>query len=121
MKILTFNAWGVYGPYEDRWSLFVKLLPLLDPDVLCLQEVVDERLPKLLAQKLAFKHYEGFWEAGLCLMSRTPFSHVRQLVYRAKSNFENQVRGAIVGIMHDQSHEWLIANTHLSWRTEDSN
>ena len=121
MKILTFNTWGVYGPYEDRWTLFVKLLPLLDPDVLCLQEVVDERLPKLLAQKLAFKHYEGFWEAGLCLMSRTPLSYVQQFVYRAKSNLENQIRGALVGTVQCQSQELLIGNTHLSWRTEDSN
>lgn len=42
MRIVTWNVWGRYGPWEDRAPRILETLQELRPDVLCLQEVWRE-------------------------------------------------------------------------------
>jgi exonuclease III len=42
MRIVTWNVWGRYGPWEDRAPRILETLAELRPDVLCLQEVSRE-------------------------------------------------------------------------------
>ena len=42
MRIVTWNVWGRYGPWEDRGPRVLETLQELRPDVVCLQEVWRE-------------------------------------------------------------------------------
>ena len=42
VRVLSWNIWWRYGPWEARRPAIAATLPQLDADVVCLQEVWDE-------------------------------------------------------------------------------
>ncbi len=42
MRVVSWNLWWRFGPWEERFPAIVSTLRDLDPDVCCLQEVWDE-------------------------------------------------------------------------------
>ena len=120
MKLITLNTWGKCGPYQDRWNFFLAELKHIQPDLLCLQEVADDELTQKLEKLLGFTNVVSDYRAGLLVMSRFPISESRIMVYRDYSPFETKdERRAILAKIKIQDREFVIANTHLTWRTED--
>lgn len=120
MKLITLNTWGKCGPYEERWNFFLAELERLKPDVLCLQEVADDELTQKLKKFLGFSDLVFDYRAGLLVMSRFPILDKRILIYQDYSPFETKdERRAILAKIKIQDQEFVIANTHLTWRPED--
>jgi len=120
VKLITLNTWGKCGPYRERWNFSLAELEGLKPDLLCLQEVVDDELTQKLERLLGFTHTVSAYRAGLLLISRFPILEHQVLIYQHHSSFETvDERRAILAKIKIQDHELIIANTHLTWRVED--
>ncbi|MBI4395430.1 MAG: endonuclease/exonuclease/phosphatase family protein [Candidatus Omnitrophica bacterium] len=117
---MTLNTWGRYGPYKERWNFFLEELNRLHPDLICLQEVLDEELTERIKKYLGFSHTLSAYEAGLVTISRFPFFAERVLKYCAASQIEKEDRRAVIAGLEAKSNPFVIANTHLSWRPEDA-
>ena len=120
MKLITLNTWGKCGPYQERWNFLLKELARLKPDLLCLQEVVDDGLTQKLQKLLGLTHTVSAYKAGLLVMSRFPILEQRVLIYQDHSPFETKdERRVILAKIKIQNQELMITNTHLTWRVED--
>ncbi len=53
LRVLTWNLWWRFGPWEDRQPAIAATLAQLDPDVVCLQEVWASRDGERQAEQLA--------------------------------------------------------------------
>ncbi|MBI1978068.1 MAG: endonuclease/exonuclease/phosphatase family protein [Candidatus Omnitrophica bacterium] len=121
MNILTLNTWGNCGPWEDRWNFFLEELRKLNPDLIFLQELKDSFLADRIQNEIGIKHLCANYESGLFIASRIPFIFQEHLKYKTQSSTEHEERRALICGIHagNVEHQILIANTHLSWRTED--
>ncbi len=118
-NILTLNTWGKYGPYELRWNIFLWELTTIKADVLLLEEVVDEELIQLLIQKINFTHYAFFPAPQLAILSRFPIHTHESILFPTQSKLETSARGVLICKIKIGQTWYQIANTHLSWKTED--
>lgn len=120
MKLITLNTWGKCGPFKERWNFFLEESAALKPDVLCLQEVMDDELTCLLEKFLGFSNVASAYSAGLLMISRFPLYETSALTYRHHSSLERaDERRAIIAKMKIDGKELVIANTHLAWRNQD--
>lgn len=120
MRLITLNTWGKCGPYQERWRFLLEELGNLKPDVLCLQEVMDDELTRSLQKFLGFSNFIPSYEAGLLILSRFPLSDHRILSYQHRSPQEmDYKRNAITTKIKIGKIELVLANTHLAWREED--
>ena len=119
MKIITLNTWGTYGPYQKRWDFFLKELETIDPDLLCLQEVVEPTLPEKIKKIFPLLYSIESYEAGLAILSRFPILLEEILKYKSVSLTEREDRRAIIARLKTGNNEMILANTHLSWKSED--
>ncbi len=120
MKLITLNAWGKNGPFKQRWDYFLEELAALKPDLLCLQEVIDDELTQRLRDVLDLRHWVSSYKAGLLILSQFPILDSRILSYQHCSSSEmNYERHAIITKIKIGKKELIIANTHLAWREED--
>ncbi len=120
MKLITLNTWGKDGPYQERWNYFLQELAASPPDVMCLQEVADDELTRLIQKFLRLSHHVSDYKAGLLIISKFPLSGSSTLVYQHVSPSEkNYERKALITKFAIGTHELLLANTHLAWREED--
>lgn len=114
LKILTFNA-GLtrlrFGPikYElvphvnERLEAIPTSLMEVDADIVCLQEVYESKHIEFLAQKLSghyphyYHHDAKYWfDNGLMILSKEPFSSVKELAFRTSGVEKVSRKGAIV-------------------------
>ena len=119
MKIVTLNTWGTNGPYEKRFELIGFELKQLNPDIVCLQEVFDARLEKLIKEKCGFKNSHVSYPAGLSILSNYSITETRELKYRALSQLETNDRRAIFSSVQANDDTIWVGNTHLAWKAED--
>jgi len=119
MKIITFNTWGKNGPYPIRFELILKELHRIKPDIACLQEVFDSELVEKIKTETELQHAHTFYEAGLAILSCLPFDYVMLDSYKTKSPLENYPRGFLSAQRTSGNKPFWIANTHLSWKSED--
>lgn len=119
MRIATLNTWARKGPYEERFPLILKELNRIKPDIICLQEVFDEELPKQI--KLAMQYlysYESF-PAGLVIISKFPIRKSKTLTYDYLSSIDDNDRRAIFSEISVNNRAILVGNTHWPWKPED--
>lgn len=119
MKIATLNTWGSSGPWEKRWACLVEELILLKPDILFLQEVWNETLPEKIKEALSYAHLSASYEAGLVILSKYPAVFQTIHKYEVISPYEPYDRRALLIKTKINSRDFILANTHLSWKTED--
>ncbi|MCJ7436728.1 MAG: endonuclease/exonuclease/phosphatase family protein, partial [Acidimicrobiia bacterium] len=66
MRLLTWNLWWRFGPWEARQPAILEKLGRVDADVLCLQEVWETRggesQAEAIADALGYRHV---YAAGL--------------------------------------------------------
>ena len=43
LRVMTWNLWWRFGPFERRRPAILEVIRAADPDVLCLQEVWSDR------------------------------------------------------------------------------
>ena len=83
LRVLTWNAWGRFGPWEARETALIRTLEALQPDVIALQECWLDRggetQPARLAKELGYHAAYGGgtflaedWATGSGLLSRWP-------------------------------------------------
>ena len=120
MNIVTLNMWGTSGPFEERWNFFIEELKRLKPKLLCLQEVWDGNLPERIKKTLNLPYSASSYESGLVLLAQDPIVSHWISTYRARSVLEDYDRRALIVRLKLGAQEVTVANTHLSWKPEDS-
>src|SRR5260370_27590615 len=86
LRVLPWNAWGRFGPWEARETALIRTLEALQPDVIVLQECWLDRGGETQAARLAkalgyHAAYGGGtflaedWATGSGLLSRWPIEH----------------------------------------------
>lgn len=85
MRVMTWNLWWHFGPWEERQVLIVDTIRAVDPDVVCLQEVwSDEQTDdaRILADRLdlhVVRTEPVFWNGqsfGNAVLSRWPLERI---------------------------------------------
>lgn len=91
MKLATYNIWnseeGMPARTETIWQEILKV----GADLICLQEVADDKTAETIAAKagfefLFFDSYENEQE-GLCIASKIPFEEKQSWCYDTKAIF----------------------------------
>ncbi|MBF0254384.1 MAG: endonuclease/exonuclease/phosphatase family protein [Candidatus Omnitrophica bacterium] len=122
MKILSFNVWGAYGPDPDaRLEFASSEIMRLDADLLCLQEATNavfvERLSREFGSAPAAAVRDG---VGLVIFSRLPVRSSGSAEFTSRSSLERYDRKFVWAVVAGgNGEEFLVANTHLSWKAED--
>lgn len=120
MKLMTLNTWGKCGPYQERWNYLLEDLIELKPDILCLQEVMNDELTQILNSTFGFTQSAHAYDSGLLILSNLALHDSHVVTYRHQSPSErNDERKAIIAKIKFGDKEVVIANTHLAWREED--
>lgn len=119
MRIVTLNTWGKYGPFEDRWAFLLDELKAMQPDILCLQEVVEPTIAEKIRNVVSLPYVCSSYEAGLAVLTRFGIASERVLKYEAASETEREDRRVLLANLIIGAAKITVANTHLSWKPED--
>ncbi len=148
VRIVSWNIWARYGPWEARAPVILETLRRLDPDIVALQEVWedDERnQARELADALGFEgcvfapnlEHAGAWmgqdrpdppemttRAGNAVLSRWPVrrSEVRTLPRQAgrAHDDEGEERICLLAEVDGPRGPIQVYCAHLSWRSDHS-
>jgi len=138
LKILTWNVWWRFGPWERRGPAIAATLKKLDADVIALQEVWSSETTNFaaeLATELGYQHVfapsKDIGETGLdnyydkdvglgnALLSRWPIKrHDSIMLYGKKETGEG--RGAVFAEIDGPRGLIPAFSTHLNWKFEHS-
>lgn len=128
LRVLTWNLWGRGGPWEARHAAIAATVGALQPDVVALQEVWEERgrnQAALLAATLGFDHvFEGRPTAGgvsigNAVLARWPIAEREARPLPAPPELQelrNVIRARIAGPRGALD----VYCTHLNWKFEQS-
>ncbi|MBI3615414.1 MAG: endonuclease/exonuclease/phosphatase family protein [Candidatus Omnitrophica bacterium] len=114
MRIVTFNTWGTYGPPARR-PVLVEAIRTLNPDLLCLQEVADEKL----LDSFSYPTRLHTPESGLAVLARFPAAAHRVVTYQTQSPFETYPRQALMVHLDLGTKPLWAVTTHLAWMAQD--
>lgn len=128
MRIVTWNLWWRFGPWENRQPLIVSELQKLDPDIVCLQEVwaddgVDQAVQ--LADALEFDLVRTTTAGGdpqsfgNAILSRFPLERAGQQALPAVGGGPGH-RSVVAARAQVGERSQLVVNTHLEWRYTES-
>jgi endonuclease/exonuclease/phosphatase family metal-dependent hydrolase len=129
LRVLTWNLWWRFGPWEDRQPAIAATLRRIDADVVALQEVWDDGAgggqAAQLAAELGFAHvYAGGFDAGdawfgNAVLSRWPItsSERRELPSTPETN---EFRVALRADVDGPRGSFELYTTHLNWRFDQS-
>ncbi|MFM7536462.1 MAG: endonuclease/exonuclease/phosphatase family protein [Acidimicrobiales bacterium] len=128
MRILTWNLWWQFGPWEQRLDAIVTTLRHWAPDVLCLQEVWTDPGGRSSAQVIAeaLGHPSVVDEIGFSLgeigfgnavTSRFPLAG-RDVVALPSTGEHDEHRRLVVADLDTGGEAITVACTHLNWRPD---
>ena len=107
IRVATWNVWGRFGPWEERWPAIVDELRTLDPDVIALQETWrDEQRTQaaMLAEELGYPHWaheDVEQVGGIAIVSRLPLMAKRRLDLQYSGHGEWPGTALIAGVEAD--------------------
>jgi endonuclease/exonuclease/phosphatase family metal-dependent hydrolase len=88
LRVVTWNVWGRYGPWQERETAIEDSLVAANPDIVCLVESwssAETTQAELVAERLGVEHhlFAGDWEqddwvSGIGLISRWPLAIVER-------------------------------------------
>lgn len=121
MKILTLNTWQERGPWKERWEIIFECLREFAPDIVAFQEVFNRTWAEEVQRRagypfLVFPEEPG----GLMFLSRYPVKDSACLTMAAQAPSEEYKRYALYARLEADSREVAVFNTHLSWRTPET-
>jgi endonuclease/exonuclease/phosphatase family metal-dependent hydrolase len=128
IRVLTLNIWNLMGPWRQRRTEIVAWIDRLEPDVVCLQEVIHNADGRNQAGWIAAAA-EGDWEVapgpawtfadggwfGNAVLSRKSIdaTSVTLLPFERRPDDEQR------GLLHARTGGIDVFCTHLNWRYED--
>jgi endonuclease/exonuclease/phosphatase family metal-dependent hydrolase len=128
VRVLTWNLWWRFGPWEQRAPAIAAELERLDPDIACLQEVWAEGATTLaaeLADRLGFHHaFDARLDVdgvrfGNAVLSRWPITTAGTLPLPAPQDKE-ELRLCLRADVHGPRGPIQVFCTHLNWRLDQS-
>ncbi len=128
LRVLTWNLWWRFGPWEARRPAIAATLARLDADIVCLQEVwADEAVSFAaeLADGLGFHHTYGSQldhdgvRFGNAVLSRWPITAEEVLSLPAPDD-ANELRTCVRADIDGPRGALQVFCTHLNWRFDQS-
>jgi endonuclease/exonuclease/phosphatase family metal-dependent hydrolase len=128
LRVLTWNLWGRFGPWEARLDAIAATLAGCDADVVTLQEVWDANgcnQAAELASVLGFSHaYAGRFTIdgvtiGNAVLSRWPIADVESRMLPAPPDLE-ELRVVMRAGIEGPRGPLQVYTTHLNWRFDQS-
>lgn len=128
LRVLSWNIWWQYGPWEARRPTIAATLAQVDVDVICLQEVwedPDVSFAAELAEPLGFHHVYGSRvdlngvRFGNAVLSRWPITHHEVLPLPAPSEAD-ELRTCVRADIDGPRGALQVFTTHLNWRFDQS-
>jgi endonuclease/exonuclease/phosphatase family metal-dependent hydrolase len=129
LRVMTWNLWWRFGPWEQRERAIVDVIREADPDVVCLQEVWaaeggDEQVDRLAAALGRYGvstepvYYRGM-SFGNAVLSRWPLERVvdEPLPRPDGGPGHRRLLGTVVTTPHG---DWPVYATHLDHRFDAS-
>jgi endonuclease/exonuclease/phosphatase family metal-dependent hydrolase len=129
LRVLSWNLWWRFGPWEARYPAIEATIRSLDPDVVCLQEVWG--LPdgtssaSKLADALGYEHVyahrlhlDGV-DFGNAILSRWPIAASEHWPLPAREDAE-EMRTLVFAEVDGPRGPFQVFNTHLNWRFDHS-
>jgi endonuclease/exonuclease/phosphatase family metal-dependent hydrolase len=128
MRVMTWNLWWHFGPWEERQPLLLDTIRSVDADVVCLQEVWsnedDDQLDHL-ADALEMHAvrtdpvFYGGQSFGNAVMSRWPVERLAD-ERLPRADGEPSHRRVVAAAVDTPFGRWPIASTHLDHRFDRS-
>lgn len=128
LRVLSWNIWWRFGPWEARRPAIAATLGSLDADVICLQEVWDDGdvcFAEELAKGLGFHHVYGSQldldgvRFGNAVLSRWPISGSEVLPLPADDDVQES-RTCVRADIEGPRGALQVFSTHLNWRFDQS-
>jgi endonuclease/exonuclease/phosphatase family metal-dependent hydrolase len=132
MRVVTWNLWGLYGPWAERQPVILEVLRGIDADVVCLQEAwrTDTQCqPEILATALGLQwvyapafEMNGGW-SGNGILSRWPITNhdITELPMAGSGATDTDPgeRRVLLFAELDAEHGPIqVFTTHFSWRAD---
>ncbi len=128
LRVMTWNLWWHFGPWEERQPLILDTIRSVDPDVVCLQEVWsnedDDQLDhvadalEMYAVRTDPVFYDG-QSFGNAVMSRWPVERIAD-ERLPRADGEASHRRVVAAVVETPFGPWPIASTHLDHRFDRS-
>ena len=128
LRVLTWNIWWRFGPWERRQPAIAATLAGLDADVIALQEVWGDETTNLAAELAAGLGYHHAFASGMdmngfgfgnALLSRWPIvRHESTMLHGLKETGEGRL--ALFAKIDGPRGQLPVFSTHLNWRFEQS-
>ena len=119
MRVLTWNLWWTFGPWEERQKAIIGVLEREDADVVMLQETIPSlEQAAQIARRLGFDHVEtsiagrGLQGMANAILSRWPISSSTQVVLPSGEG-KAAFRTALMGRLETPWGLWPVGTTHL--------
>lgn len=129
LRVMTWNVWWRFGPWEERAPSIAATVRRVDPDVLCLQEVwgLDDgtSFASVLADELGFHHVYASrldWDGvrfGNAVLSRWPILRSEERPLPARGDAEEH-RTVVLAEVDGPRGPVQVFCTHLNWRLDHS-
>ncbi len=128
MRVLNWNIWWRFGPWEQRQPAIIETLRGLDADVICLQEVWGDEgtdQAEILARELGYFHVFapimtmnrlGF---GNAILSRWPIAETRMVELSGRDE-TMEGRCVVAAEIDGPRGRFMAFCTHLNYRYEHS-
>jgi len=129
LRVLTWNLWWRFGPWEQRLPAVLETVAALDPDIACVQEVwidgADSSAARVAERLGGFHHVEasrldvegvGF---GNAIVSRWPITGHQVLALPAPAG-RDELRTCLRADVETPSGPVQVFCTHLNWRFDES-
>ncbi|HEV3226929.1 MAG TPA: endonuclease/exonuclease/phosphatase family protein [Acidimicrobiales bacterium] len=128
LRVMTWNLWWRFGPWERRLPAIAAALQSADADAIALQEVWDDgerNQAAELAEALGYEHVyasridiEGV-QLGNAILSRWPIEFHETMPLPAPPGFE-EYRLALRTDITGPRGQFQFFSTHLNWRFDQS-
>lgn len=110
MKIATYNIWNSENGMPYRSEYIVEEITKIKADVLCLQEVHDQKLAEIIADHAGYQYwyFDNYQNAeeGLCILSCIPFEECDSWL-----DFSNAIYCSFL----QNGKRFSVVNVHLPW------
>lgn len=129
LRVLSWNLWWRFGPWEARFPAIEATIRELDPDIACLQEVWGDadgtssasRLADALGYEHTYAHrlhLDGV-DFGNAILSRWPIVATEHWPLPARLDAE-ELRTLVYAEVDGPRGRVQVFNTHLNWRFDHS-
>ena len=128
LRVMTWNLWWRFGPFEQRLPAIVSTIRSADPDIVCLQEVWSDHQRDVADELAAATGMQTvrtdpvMWNGesfGNAILSRWPIERVASVALPNAAGEPGHRRVVAAHVMTPWG-PWPIASTHLDHRFDAS-